>query len=175
MAKADVGMAQEPVLRPHAIETKVGDNEVGEKATSNRRSSGFSFFGWSKVEEPKEEDPRDVPEVSSEVCGLIIRDINDILSDSTRKAPSLVKVLKEAQVLPRVCLRVFKFLVAWCLPCARKRRHRAHMRSRQGMLSQESVAGESGGGGKEIARRIGQGWPAVARGSAQGRCAGGGA
>ena len=48
-------------------------------------SSGWSWFGSRKAEEPKAEEPQDAPDISSEMCANILRDIDAILQGAPLK------------------------------------------------------------------------------------------
>jgi hypothetical protein len=57
------------------------------------------MFGSKEVEEKvEEEEIAIVPQISSAMCAMLLKDVNDIIAD--RSTPSSLKpVLKEAQVL----------------------------------------------------------------------------
>jgi hypothetical protein len=69
----------------------------GEKGSGSKGSSSFfSFFGRKKTEVQEVEAGPEV-QISSEVCALVISDIEALLNDPARKSSSLLKILNEAR------------------------------------------------------------------------------
>ena len=101
-------MASESETARDTIAMKTDENQAGARTQSKKvesdagkrsqPSSFFSFFGRKRVEEPAEEavEETEEPEISSELCALVVKDIESLLADPARKSSSLVKILKEA-------------------------------------------------------------------------------